>query len=517
MTEESDREKSAEGRTSNGGDSEGAAHQQPTRAALPFSTREGIACTFAPAGGADGASLSPMPTPATLPTLRTQPSQGAIDGQAYILKVCRAFMIFGAPTHRLEAYMHSTANALGLSLQSFHIPGCMILSFTDPPSGSNEVHIVRCSQSLNLAKLYDVHALHKSVIHRDLCIAEANAQLGEIIDGSGRFSLWFRVLNYGLASAFIGPVSYGAHPIDLPIIFVLGAVVGFLELVLAPMSELYGYVFEISSAILVSLLGRAFGSIQVKGESLFCFSAIAQASIVMILPGFTLTTSALEIQTGNMVSGSVRIVYGIVYTLFLAFGFTIGITIYGAMDANSTSATFCPNPWPFWWQVAFVLPFTLCYIVVNQGKWKKMPAMLFVTLAGWLVNHFSNQRFASVPSLGQALGALTAGILANLMSRLGHGFAAAILHPAIFIQVPGSLAASGSLVSGVASANRLNGGGGSHLQTAPRTSGSVGTAALDAGYAAVEIAIGITVGLSVSALCVYPFRKTKGKSGIFSF
>jgi hypothetical protein len=41
-------------------------------------------------------------------------------------------------------------------------------------------------------------------------------------------------------------------------------------------------------------------------------------------------------------------------------------------------------------------------------------------------------------------------------------------------------------------------------------------ALLNAGYAMIEIAIGITVGLSVSALIVYPFRKKKGKSGLFA-
>lgn len=146
-----------------------------------------------------------------------------------------------------------------------------------------------------------------------------------------------------------------------------------------------------------------------------------------------------------------------------------------------------------------------------------MPAMLFVTLAGWLANHFSSQRFAAIPSLGQALGALTVGTLANLMSRLGHGFAVALLHPAIFIQVPGSLAASGSLISGIASANRLNQVGETAHQSDSRSSPYPGAAALDAGYAAVEIAIGITVGLSLSAFLVYPFRNGKGKSGIFSF
>lgn len=284
---------------------------------------------------------------------------------------------------------------------------------------------------------------------------------------------------------------------------------------LVPRSDLYAHVFEITATILSSFLGRAFGSI--KHGDLFCFSAISQASIVLVLPGFTITTGALELQSKNIVSGSVRIVYAIIYTLFLAFGTTIGTTIYGALDSGATSAIICSTTQPFYWQVAFVVPFTFCWVLVQQAPWAKIPAMLLVTLAGWLVNHFAStaKSLNATPQIPQALGALTAGTLANLDSRLRHGLAVALLHPAIFIQVPGSLAANGGLLSGLMVADQITG----ENRTSSGTDSGRGSLnpALNAGYSMVEIAIGITVGLSVSALVVYPFRKKKGKSGLFSF
>lgn len=464
-----------------------------------------------------------LPAPIPQDTLHTS---DVTQQQNYLLNVCRALMMYGAPTHRLEGYMHATAEVLGLHLQSFYMPGCMIISFNDTVWRSTEVHIVRCTQALNLSKLYDAHAVYKDIIHNKLAVEEATARLDEIMARSDKFSRWFRVFMYGLASACIGPVSFGARPIDLPIIFLLGSMLGFMELIVAHKSELYAHIFEISSAILTSFLARAFGSIHSGPGRGFCFSAISQASLVLILPGFTITNSALELQSKNIVSGSVRMVYGIIYTLFLAFGITIGTTIYGAIDSTATSATECDTAWPFWWQVIFVAPFTLCYIIINQGKWSKTPAMLVISLIGWLANYFSLQRFSANAPIAQALGALTVGILANLWSRLGHGLAVALLHPAIFIQVPGSLAASGSLISGLKSADQLtrlvDGGPGSGGTAAGNTTGAAAgvqanTVVLNAGYSMIEIAIGITVGLSISALVVYPFRKASGKSGVFSF
>lgn len=269
------------------------------------------------------------------PTSQNQPSTttSPLHNQAYILRVCRALMMYGAPTHRMETYMRRTADALQLNLQAFYLPGCMIISFDEDSSRrSKDVQIITYTQSLDLGKLRDVHTVYKDTYHKKINAEKAIELLEDITIRKGEHSRWLRVLMYGLASAFIGPISYSARPIDLPFIFILGSLVGLLDLVVTEKSILYGYIFEMTSAALVSLIGRALGSISWNSnQNNFCFSAIAQASLVMILPGFIITNSALELQSRMMISGAVRLVYGIIYTLFLAFGFIVGITVYGAI------------------------------------------------------------------------------------------------------------------------------------------------------------------------------------------
>ncbi len=48
--------------------------------------------------------------------------------QQYIIRMCRALMLFGAPTHRLEEYLATTAKILEVNSQFLYIPGCMIIS-----------------------------------------------------------------------------------------------------------------------------------------------------------------------------------------------------------------------------------------------------------------------------------------------------------------------------------------------------------------------------------------------------
>lgn len=92
------------------------------------------------------------------------------------------------------------------------------------------------------------------------------------------------VLVFGLTSATSAPFSSQASFIDLPIIFSFGCLVGFLQLIVSTHSLLYNNVFEVSAVVMVSFLAHTFSSI--KGGDLFCFSALVQGSIFMLLPGY---------------------------------------------------------------------------------------------------------------------------------------------------------------------------------------------------------------------------------------
>ena len=157
-------------------------------------------------------------------------------------------------------------------------------------------------------------------------------------------------------------------------------------------------------------------------------------------------------------------------------------------------------------------------MIINQAKWKQAPVMIIIAFAGYVVNFFSSKKFKSNAQIANTLGAFAVGVLGNLYSRLHHGVAAAALLPAIFVQVPSGLAASGSLVSGVTSANQIvrdaNATTKTTVQSGSDTS-QLNTVVFNVGYSMIQVAIGITVGLFLSALIIYPFGKRR--SGLFSF
>lgn len=111
--------------------------------------------------------------------------------------------------------------------------------------------------------------------------------------------------------------------------------------------------------------------------------------------------------------------------------------------------------------------------------------------------------------------------------QIGYGLAAAAMLPAIFVQVPSGLAASGSLLSGVTSADQIvrnetilaNGtvvNGTTMTTTMSSSQGpDLNGSAFSVLFSVIQVAINISVGLSLSALLVYPFGKRR--SGLFSF
>ncbi|KAK3300627.1 uncharacterized protein B0H64DRAFT_313757 [Chaetomium fimeti] len=530
-----------------------------------------------------------------------------INRHAYLLKLCRSLMIYGAPTHRLEAYMTMSARVLGIEGQFLYLPDTMIISFDDSNTHTAEVKIVRAGQGLDFGRLRDVHEIYKEVVHDRMGVDEATARLKDITARKPKFPVWLRIFLYGIASAMVAPFGFEGRYIDMPICFILGCLVGFLQLFLSPSNELYANVFEITAAVATSFLARVFGSIW-DGE-LFCFSALAQASIALILPGYMVLCASLELQSRQLVSGSVRMVYALIYTLFLGYGFTIGSVIYGYMDSNAVSTVHCSvgDSWytqrpPENYYLFFVLSFTLCLCVINQAQWKQTPVQVFISVAGFCVNNFASRFFKGNGIVSSSLGALTIGVLANLYSRLGryaqnwlldiweqqieprlnrltgkraqhspyyncppavesdetlasanpkmsprdpemggenpdpsagltprarkigYGLAAAAMLPAIFVQVPSGLAASGSLLSGVTSADQIvhnqtilaNGTivNGSMSMTTTQ-SADLNNSAFNVLFSVIQVAINISVGLSLSALLVYPLGKRR--SGLFSF
>ena len=257
----------------------------------------------------------------------------------------------------------------------------------------------------------------------------------------------------------------------------------------------------------MSFLARGIGSI--RGGNLFCFGAIAQGSLALILPGYIILCGSLELQSKNLVAGSVRMFYAIIYSLFLGFGITLGAALYGWVDSNATDAATCSSDHSLddKWRILFVPLFSLCLGLINQARWRQTPVMILISSIAYVGTYFAGKHFSNVTEFTAAIGAFIIGILGNMYSRLGRGMAVAAMLPAIFVQVPSGIASKSTLLAGVDTANKIT-------NSSSASTDASDISSLSFGATMVEVSIGISVGLFAAAIVVYPFGKRR--TGLFT-
>ncbi|CCE26745.1 uncharacterized protein CPUR_00214 [Claviceps purpurea 20.1] len=481
--------------------------------------------------------------------------------QQYLVQLCRAIITFGALTHQLEEYMSMSSLPLEIEGESnfSYIPDCMTIRFSH-----GVVELVRASEGIDLGRAQDVHDINMDVAHGRLGVEEAARRLDGVSGARSKYKVWFLIMMHGLASACVAPFGFGGSLIDTPIAFILGCTVGVMQLVIAAKSERrHAYVFEILAAAITSFMARGFGSI--NNGQLFCFSALAQSSIVMCLPGYVILCGSFELH-GRKNAASSRMVYVVAYILRLGCGIPIGAALYGMMDSNATIEMHCIKP-PLSreWCVLFVACFTVCLCIILLAKWRQIPAMTVAAVAGFCVFSYSTEHlpnhlshFALIPPM---LGALTVAIIASLYSRLsgraqrlgldfvdshfwrrrvqprlllfsgrrhseadawplpspsdpeantapppsifndgrrprevGHHLAAATMLPGLLVLVPAGLAATGSLLVDI------------------HTPSAVNATTIHLGLGLLQVATGISFGVSLGALILGPL----GRSGLTS-
>ncbi|KAJ7760897.1 DUF1212-domain-containing protein [Mycena maculata] len=434
-----------------------------------------------------------------------------IQRQEFILKLARALMMFGGPSHRLQTQIQATGRVLDIQVNCMYLPDVVLISFDDASTGTSNLKFIRQGSALNLGKLNEVYGLYWSVIHDEQSVSEASSALDTLMRRKQEYNWWQLILTGGMCSASICTVSFNGSFIDALMSFPLGALLVAIQL-LSVRNELYSNVFEITVATLFSFLSAALAQ-----TGVFCYSAVASSSVVLILPGFIVLCGSLEIMSRNIVSGSVRMCYAVVYSLFLGFGLAMGAEAYekmtsrdivGSTDYECSVSHDASGPWwqrtpSLHWAFLTVPMYSLFLSIRNHAPWRNKEMLLLVAIAcvGWVTNHFTSIKFVNQNNIGAAVGAFAVGAVANIYARFFSGNAFVIMITGILFQLPSGL-----------------GNGGLLTYASETTSGSSSSylSGFQTGLQLISIAIGLTVGLGISLALVHPIQSRRRAGGVFS-
>ncbi|KAI0280322.1 hypothetical protein BC826DRAFT_1112266 [Russula brevipes] len=269
--------------------------------------------------------------------------------------------------------------------------------------------------------------------------------------------------------------------------------------------------YRITIATLLSFLSGALAQ-----THKFCYSAVASSSVVLILPGFIVLCGSLELSSRNIVAGAVRLCYALVYSLFLGFGLAIGaetyekltgLSIFGPEDylcarSHGNAPWFRKTPSHFW---AFltVPTYSLFLSLRNQAPWyrKELAILVAISCLGWVTNHFVSIKFPNQSDISAAVGAFAVGVTANIYGRLFRGNAFAVMITGVLFQLPSGLGNGGLLHF---ASQQASGSSASYLS------------GFQVALQLISVSVGLTVGLGISLVLVFPIQSRKRKSGVFS-
>jgi len=347
-------------------------------------------------------------------------------------------------------------------------------------------------------------------------------------------------------------MAYKGSVLDLLAAGICCGVISWMHVWAAKKNHMFANLVEVISAMFVAFTGRALSSIP---DGIFCYSAIVSTGVVKLLPKYLIICGSLELASKQITTGSVKMVYAIIWSLFLGFSVTLGSDFYYIVDAGarnrrleateylqdalnlagtfsvdasrlagdftftnitapvssrlySANGCFREPEWPWylqqppWWTLLFLVPLYAIFSALaayQPLRSRELPVMILVSCCSYAANRGVHILVPTRADISGAIGAFVIGTMSHLYSRIFRGTAFGVMFNGIGFLVPSALAATGGL------AQNYRGKSGDHY-----------TSSLELAMRMIQVALGTTVGLFTSSLVVYSFGRRK-KGALWAF
>ncbi|KAG0249176.1 hypothetical protein BG011_009541 [Mortierella polycephala] len=406
-----------------------------------------------------------------------------LQQQDLLIRLCKSFIRYGAPSHRIELAMEAMCKTFGVDGSFAFLPGLMMISFGDPDTHTSETHLIKCPQGFDMGRLAKVNRIARALVYGHMQPGEALASLKEINAECKPYSTWVMLVSYALSSGLIAPLVFKGSWYDMLAGMGLGFVVGLMSL-LANRYSIYSNLFEVSTSIVIAFVAKAL-------RNYVCFTGVVLSGIVTLLPGLSLTTAIMELSSRHMISGSVRMFYSLIYCLFLGFGLSIGSNLWDVFKEpppGDLKTGYCHPATEPWRWVLFPL-LAMSFNVQLHALPRQWPVMVICSSVGYAVSECTALYWPHSLHIAATVSAFVVGLLGNIYERLTHELAFVPILGAILLIVPGGMGVRSSLLL---------------LDQA-------GDAAQGTAFALqmIVVALGIAVGLFASTLVVYPLGKKR--------
>ncbi|KNE55170.1 hypothetical protein AMAG_01089 [Allomyces macrogynus ATCC 38327] len=370
--------------------------------------------------------------------------QRYLSAKTFLLKLGRTLFSFGMPTFTLESTLSDAAAALDVQASFGALPSSLSAYF-EHPWGLSEATMVHLSFGLDMGRLYLTNQLCKDLMAGRLTLEQASAELDNILQNGSMWSTPWLLTAFALGSFGGAPLAFGGGWADALASFVLGLLVGIVNMALAPTN--LANLFEFLAAMLVSFLTLA---VQHWISPSVCFSATTLSGLLVPLPGLWISTSFLELSTKQIVSGACRMWWSLMIAFQLAFGLAVGYNVFyfffPALKASGGTLMQCgAHALPPAWNALFLpLIAASLNILLNAHRAQHLPMAGAAALSYTLFYVLTAHAHLTLEATALII-AFVIGVLANAWSRVFGGGAIEVTLTGVILLVPGSVATRDSV------------------------------------------------------------------------
>jgi len=345
----------------------------------------------------------------------------------FILRFGKALHAAGSPAHTLEATMQDMCQLIGIKGTFISQPTAILSSFSNDEEEITKIERVE-PMGVNLGKLSNLDLVAREVIRNEISYEEGYQKLDDILSSSDPYGKRVHMANF-LFSTTGFMVLFGGTWGDLVAAMCVGILMGLMSLIkpIGLVAQLFEAIVAVVASLATYLLLKLFPGLNV--------GVIIISSLIIFMPGLFITIAIAEIATNNLVSGTARLVGGIMILLKLTFGVFIGRQIASWFHFDSMVVDFGRIPL---WVIFLTLPITAFMSVLNfkanRSDWK------WVTIAGiygYLCSKLGSHYLGT--ELGMFFGGACVGAMSNIFARLKDKPSSIFQWPGIILLVPGSV------------------------------------------------------------------------------
>src|SRR6185312_6344091 len=284
------------------------------------------------------------------------------------------------------------------------------------------------------ARLCEADTIADRVIAGELDLREGFHCLRAVARPESWRSRAAMILSYGLSAASIAALCLHSAWADLVVAGAIGLIIGWITALSASRTRL-AVASDLISAVVATTVATVISAFVVP----LAIKSVVLSSLIILIPGMSLTTAVREISSQHLVSGMARLGGAMATLLKLTFGTVAAAQVSVAVGIHARD--YALPPLPAWTDFPALLVAAVAFAILFRAAARDYPVVFVAVALGYVATRWGGLISGSLPAapFGVFVAALLVGAMANLYARFAHRPGAVIREPGILLLVPGSV------------------------------------------------------------------------------